>query len=232
MINLGDYIGRLLSEVTYARVQADIEAVRVAEVYSSHPLLRNFPVPRIRFSNVEMNVPVVISEVEDEEQDIFSVDKVDSRTLTTVTEKVVTSELKKYKVQMNTRDAGLLRRALKAKSDDMAYIRENAISMETISKDISKETIKVIGEFKSVKDKIDKEKIIKLSKIIEAKIREELISKRKPPLRVKISPLTSHVREIGKTEHLVTLKLSLSEDAVEWTTIEENGKEKDILIPE
>ena len=161
MINLGDYIGRLLSEVTHARVQADIEAVRVAEVYSSHPLLRNFPVPRIRFSNVDMSVPVVISEVEDEEQETSSVDKVDSRTLTTVTEKIVTSELIKYTVRLNTRDASLLRRALKAKSDDMAYLRENAISMKTISKDISKEIIKVIGKFKSVKDKIDKGKIIK-----------------------------------------------------------------------
>ncbi|MEJ2127120.1 MAG: hypothetical protein P8X84_06440 [Candidatus Bathyarchaeota archaeon] len=48
MPNLGDYLGNLISEVTLARMQADIEAVRIAELYSSHPLLKNMPIPHFR----------------------------------------------------------------------------------------------------------------------------------------------------------------------------------------
>ena len=62
MPRLGDFLGQLLAEVTEARLQADAEALRVAELYSSHPLLCRFPVPRFRLPEVEVDVPVVVSD--------------------------------------------------------------------------------------------------------------------------------------------------------------------------
>lgn len=62
---LGDYIGHLLSEITMARVQADLEAVRLAEMYASHPLLRHMPVPHFRLPTLTLNVPVVIKDMEE-----------------------------------------------------------------------------------------------------------------------------------------------------------------------
>ena len=61
---LGDYLGHLISEVTMARMQADVEAVRIAELYASHPLLRTMPVPRFRLPEVQVDIPVVINELE------------------------------------------------------------------------------------------------------------------------------------------------------------------------
>src|SRR5207244_4136858 len=61
---LGDYLGHLLSEITTARVQADLEAMRVAEMYASHPLLRSMPIPRFRLPNVTLDVPVAIDQLE------------------------------------------------------------------------------------------------------------------------------------------------------------------------
>ncbi len=43
MPNLGDYLGQLLSEITLARMHADLESIRIAELYAAHPLLRTFP---------------------------------------------------------------------------------------------------------------------------------------------------------------------------------------------
>ena len=60
MTNLGDYLGQLMSEVVIARVHADLESVRVAELYASHPLLRHMPIPRVRLPEIQMEVPVVI----------------------------------------------------------------------------------------------------------------------------------------------------------------------------
>ena len=65
MPNLGDYLGHLLSEITMARMQADLEAVRVAELYAGHPLLRNMPVPHFRVPEIDLDVPVVIKSVEE-----------------------------------------------------------------------------------------------------------------------------------------------------------------------
>ncbi|MRR14805.1 hypothetical protein EG833_05130, partial [archaeon] len=66
MPKLGDYIGQLLSEITIARMHADLEAIRIAELYASHPLLRHLPVPHFRMPHVDLDVPVVIKEMEEQ----------------------------------------------------------------------------------------------------------------------------------------------------------------------
>lgn len=231
MVNMGDYIGKLLSEITTARVQADIEAIRMAEIYSSHPLLRNFPVPRIRLPNVELNVPVVISEVDGEEPEPAA-DRVDTRALVEITENSMKAELKKNNVVLNNTELSKLRRTLAARSEEMGLLRERPVSMLTISKNISSETAKILGTFNSVKRKMDNDALRLAAKKMEGKIRDELITRRRPPSRIRISPITSHVREMGDKEQVVTLKLFVTEDAVEWSSFEEDGETRDILIPE
>src|ERR1044071_5280346 len=62
---LGDYLGHLLSEITNARVQADLESVRVADLYASHPLLKHMAVPRFRLPNVTIDAPVVMRNMDE-----------------------------------------------------------------------------------------------------------------------------------------------------------------------
>ena len=69
MVALGDYIGLILSELTIGRAQADVESVRIAEIYSTNKILKNFAVPRLRFENVEITMPVAIDKVEPAEID-------------------------------------------------------------------------------------------------------------------------------------------------------------------
>jgi hypothetical protein len=64
MANLGDYIGQLMAEITLARLQADLEAVRLADYYANHPLLKAFPVPRFRLPDVTLDFPVAITGVQ------------------------------------------------------------------------------------------------------------------------------------------------------------------------
>ncbi len=63
MTSLGDFIGRLAAEVANGRAQADLEAARLAELYRTHPLLSDMPVPRFRLPTVELSVPVVVDTV-------------------------------------------------------------------------------------------------------------------------------------------------------------------------
>src|SRR2546425_1389071 len=64
MPKLGDFIGALLSDAAQARVRADLEAVRIAEAYSGHELLKHLPVPRFRMPDITVDVPVLVSSVE------------------------------------------------------------------------------------------------------------------------------------------------------------------------
>ena len=57
---LGDFLGQLMSEIALARMQSDLETVRLAELYAEHPLLRTLPVPHLRLPNVDLEVPVLI----------------------------------------------------------------------------------------------------------------------------------------------------------------------------
>ena len=63
MPKLGEFIGALLSDVVQARVRADLEAVRVAEAYSGHELLKHLPVPRFRLPDITVDVPVLVTAV-------------------------------------------------------------------------------------------------------------------------------------------------------------------------
>ncbi len=63
MATLGDLLGALISEFTAARVHADIEAVRMAEIYRNTPLLEGAPVPRFRLPELNLEIPIAVKDL-------------------------------------------------------------------------------------------------------------------------------------------------------------------------
>lgn len=61
MPKLGEFIGAMLADAMQARFQADVEAIRLAEIYSRHDLLRHLPVPRFRLPDIVVDLPVLVS---------------------------------------------------------------------------------------------------------------------------------------------------------------------------
>ena len=132
-------------------------------------MLRKFAVPRISLPKCEMSIPLIISEIEEEDQDM-----------------------------------------------DIVPV----LSIAAIAKELAVEAIRVISGFPSVKENISDEEIKKVSGNIEAKLRDMIIGRRKHLPRIRVSPLTSQIREVGNAENFVTLKLSLVEEALELTITE------------
>ncbi len=64
MPTLDEYLGGIFASLTQARMLADVQAVKVAEQYARHDLLRHFAVPHLRFSDVELTIPVAIEAVQ------------------------------------------------------------------------------------------------------------------------------------------------------------------------
>lgn len=56
-----------MTELTLARVRADLEAAKLVELYKGSTLLQGAPLPRFRLPEVTIDVPVMISHVEGEQ---------------------------------------------------------------------------------------------------------------------------------------------------------------------
>jgi hypothetical protein len=60
---LSEVLGALVASVAYGRQVADMEALRIARRYEQNELLKGLPVPRLRLSQVNISLPVILSEV-------------------------------------------------------------------------------------------------------------------------------------------------------------------------
>lgn len=60
----------------------------------------------------------------------------------------------------------------------------------------------------------------------------DFLKARAPPPRLMALVTTSEVREAGTPEHLTRLRIKVSEQAVEWTTVESEGRQQERLVPE
>lgn len=66
MPTLDEYLGGIFASLNQARMMADAQTASTAEAYARHDLLRHFSVPHLRFSDVELTIPVAIEAVQAE----------------------------------------------------------------------------------------------------------------------------------------------------------------------
>lgn len=227
MPNLGDYLGNLIAEVTIARMQADIEAVRVAELYSNHPLLRNMPIPHFRLPAVELDVPVVIQNLQ----------KPDSKTATrgtpslaetrVVFEKVLKKTLNEEKVRLTSKQNRDLKKSLDRKVLSLTQPREVAVDVNRAAKEFSSVVTKTLSASR-LNDKTKAELEQKITELA----RVEFLNLRKQPSRLQVLVNTTDIREAGPTENITRLHLKITEEAFEWTSIDSDGKKEDRLVLE
>ena len=60
----------------------------------------------------------------------------------------------------------------------------------------------------------------------------EFLKLRTAPPRLFVLVTSPEIRELGNPENVTRLRLKVSEEGVEWTTIELDGVEHDRLVPE
>jgi hypothetical protein len=60
---LSEVLGALVSSIAYGRQVADMEALRIARRYEQNELLKGLPVPRLRLSQVNISLPVILSSI-------------------------------------------------------------------------------------------------------------------------------------------------------------------------
>lgn len=100
MIELSDFLGSLLSQISDARKQADEASIELAELYAQNDFLRILPVPRVRMPEIEITMPVCIKKAKQEKQ-YSKIRELDTRQIVFHTYKILNNELQKMRLDKN-----------------------------------------------------------------------------------------------------------------------------------
>ncbi len=229
---LGDYLGHLLSEITIARVQADLEAVRVAELYASHPLLRHMPIPHFRLPTVTLDVPVVVKEMEIAKKGESPRGGVVLPAMRERFDRLLPLHLKRAGLELSDKEKTDLKQALDQAISDLAQPPEVSLSVSHVANELVRTAVKPLREPGREGGAVEAIRLEKFMDELKAAARLEFLNLRQAPPRLLVLVTTAELREAGPRELLAQLHLSISEEAFEWTMIESQGKSYDRLVPE
>jgi hypothetical protein len=218
-----------MSEITIARMKADLEAVRVAELYADHPLLRHMPVPHFRLPSVELDAPVVIKQIDEPPPGVAPGGAPALPEMREAFDKVLTGALQEEGIRLGTRQRASLSAALDKELASLTQPVEVAVGVIRVADALSSAASRMVGELVS---SVDAPRQAKLEKTLKRLARVALLELRKPPARLHVLVTTAEIREAGPSEVITRFHLKISEEAFEWTTIETAGREEDRLVIE
>jgi len=229
---LGDYLGHLLSEITMARVQADLEAVRVAELYASHPLLKNMPVPHFRLPTMTLDVPVIVKAMEEAKPGESPRGEVALPALRDRFGELLDLHLERAKLKLSDTEKTNLDEVLYQTMSRLATPRYVSVSATHVADELVSTTIKTLSDARRSRSAVESSKLDKLSDELKNAARQEFLGLREAPPRLSVQVTTAELREAGGKDLLAQLHLSISEEAFEWAVIESQGASTPRLVPE
>lgn len=232
MPNLGDYIGYLLSEIVNARVQADHETVRLAELYASDPFLKHMPVPRFRLPTVTLNVPVAIKSIKKEKEGGYSKEEALSYMRKSF-DPILESKIERVKIELSFEEVKKLKKVLDHTIEDLSQSLKAPVRITHVIDKLVSTVIKTLRELPREEKVIDASNIQELANELRAAMHVEFTNLLREPARLDVLVTTAELREAGSTDILARFNFTISEQAVEWTAIESDGEpKKHLLVPE
>ena len=232
MTHLGDYLGHILTEITNARVHADLESVRLAELYASHPLLKYMPVPHFRLPTLTLDIPVIIKEMEPEKKETQTPDQVLEEMKKRFNEFLV-PYLKNTGIKLEKKTIEKISLALEKKSVSLKPTPKLPLSTTHITDEFVNSVIQTLRESHTQKEIIlEKGRLDQIAEELKRSSYADLSNIVQSPPRLSVLVTTAELREAGPSDRLTYVHLTVSESGVEWTTTESEGKTQSRLVPE
>jgi hypothetical protein len=213
-------------------MHADLESLRVAELYASHPLLRTMPIPRFRLPDVEMEVPVVIKQMDEPSPGNSTRGGIDLKTLRKAFDSTLALQLGKSRIKLSAEQTKNMQALIDAAAADEDLPREIAVDTNRVADRFSDAVSKVLTATVPSENSDKLEQILKLTAELKTGLRLAFLKARVPPPRLSTLVTTQDIREAGAGENVTRLKLKISEESVEWTMVESDGQMQGRLIPE
>jgi len=232
MSHLGDYLGQFMTEITNARVHADLESVRLAELYASHPLLKYMPVPHFRLPTVTLDIPIIIKEMEPRKKETQTQDQVLEEMKIRFNEFLI-PYLKNTGIKLEKKTIEKIDLALKKKSVSLKPTPKLPLSTTHITDEFVNSVIQTLRESHTQKEIILEEgRLDQLAEELKHSSYVDLSNFIQSPPRLDVLVTTAELREAGPSDRLTYVHLTVSESGVEWTTVESKGKTQSRLVPE
>jgi hypothetical protein len=239
MAKLSDFLGSVVSSISDARVNSDVQSLRIAEEYAKNDLLKHFSVPRMRIDKVELHIPVAVDSLSTKTQRSYqSIDsssfsiKAYQQILKSLAVPTISSEASKQLIATIADQTSILESKIKANQI------EN--SLEEFAKGVTLKTIKLVeGIYKeNNKKRATKTELAKLQinteKELQSALAEEFVLQREIEALDSVQFIVEahKLREI-KPENVITIKVTISEQGMEWVNMEDkDGKVVNKLMPE
>lgn len=224
MAQLGDFLGTLLAEFTVGRAQADLRALDLARsLYQRDELLRTFPVPRFRLPAMVVRVPMAVRKAPDPwDTDgsirgaVSSQDQMTAATISAVAGAVKDS---------NARLTPAERDAVRSAIDD---------ATKSATADAGAKPLHLLAATLATSIVPRLQPLLKqdprtLEKDLSFRILAELVHLGGTFPRLDVGITAAELRDAGQ---VMTLELTVREEALEWTLIESDGQSRDRLVPE
>ena len=225
---LGDYLGQLLAEITLARVRADVQTLRVAELYADHPLLRHFPVPHFRLPTVSLELPVAIRDAPELGGQLNGrVDLVRFRNHFT---QLLTEHLRRVGLSLSGEAHASMNRRL----DEAVKRLDRPVDISVGAAEVAEEFVAaaLVALREPPLNESETERLNNLAEALRRDVRAAFVKAQPPNARLEVLVTSAQLREAGPRELMTRVQLSITEEAMEWTTIESAGKSTDRLVPE
>lgn len=221
---LGDYLGHLMSEIATARVQSDLETVRIAELYANHPLLRHLPVPRFRLPTVTLDVPVAVQKMEEAQPGESARGGLGPEAMRKSFDPLLDGYLARQNIKLTAAERTGVNRALDATGARLVQPPAVAGSVTQLADELVQAAVQALGDMRRKERTGELAMDEKSVNEFKAAARVEFLTQRKAPPRLQVLVTNAELREAGPPENLARLRLSISEESVEWTVIESQGK--------
>lgn len=212
MPKLGEVIGAMLSDVARARVRADAEAMRIASAYSGDPLLKHLPVPRFRLPDIVIDVPVLVTGVDEPSEGgaPSSVSKpTDAEIRQAASEGIAQSRLRLTEKQVASLSAVLVKRAKQLFETDALSVR----SPGWVADELGRAAVEAVRDV-SERD-FSPEQLKALADSTKATMSALVAKKLAPPPSVDVTVTSGAIKEHADNESIVHVRLTISEDAYE-----------------
>lgn len=215
-----------------ARLQADLETIRLAELYATHPLLRAMPVPHMRLPSVDLDVPVLIRESEEPREGETTRGGTRLEDLRPTFDELLNARLLRAGVTLS----GAERKRLGAALDEQIQVQEQpietSVDVNRVAAELTSVSVRFIEEMRATPELEEPALPVSFGEELETAVRLAFLKLRTPPPRLSVMVTTAEIREVGNEEAVTRLRLRVSEEGLEWTSIESEGVWRDRLVPE
>lgn len=229
---LGEFIGHLLSELTNARVQADQETLRLAEIYAGDPIMKNMPIPRFRLPNVTIKVPVAVKEIESAPGEAVTKEQALDSIRRSV-DKLLEAQSKQSGIRLFSAEKKEIKTSLDNIIQNFKTAEKVPLRITPVTEQLVAAIVGVLRKSPEKASAVKPASMERFANDLKSAMQRDFTQFLTKPPRLNVLATTAELKEAGPIDILVQLEFTISEEGMEWTSTQQEGEvQKQFLVQE